>query len=293
MRARSLPPPFISREVRKARRFYLELDPAPHRELRVACGGWELCAPTYHIRRGQFVYFTVEFVAGGRGQLELGNRTYALGRGSVFSYGPACPHVLETDPDDCLSKYFVSFTGRNVAALMKTHAMAPGTCRAVAEPHDVQAAFEQVLVEGARSTGSTARITALQAQVLLLKMSAANEPHPHRHQSYQTFARCRAFLDRHFLEVSTAAEAAAACHVDPAYASRLFARYGHGSFYGYLLRRKMGWAAELLDGGRLIVREAADKLGMDAFHFSRVFKRVHGISPACFLHRLEDGSREI
>ena len=292
MHVRSSPPAFISREVRKARRFYLELNPAPHRVPRVACGGWERCAPVYRIRRNGFLYPTVEFVAGGQGWLNLGDQTYALGRGCIFSYGPNCPHFLETHPDDPLSKYFVSFTGRDAAALLKAHALAPGTCRTVAEPNDVQAAFEQVLVEGARSTNSSARITALLAQVLLLKMSTASEPQPHQHQSYQTFARCRTFLDEHFQEVSTAAEAATACHVDPAYASRLFARYGHGSFYGYLLRRKMAWAAELLDSGRLIVRETADKLGMDAFHFSRVFKRVHGISPACFLRRLENGSRK-
>ena len=287
------PPPFISREVRKARRFYLDLNPDKGQPLCVMCGGWELCEPHYHIRREGFPSLLVEFVAAGRGRLQLGGRTHALGRGSLFAYGPDDPHVLETDPTDCLSKYFVAFVGRKALALLKTHALTPGTCRMAAEPDEVQAAFEQVLAEGARSTRSAARITVLQLQVLFLKMMAVDEPLQHQHQSYQTFVRCRTFLNQHFLTVFTAAEAASACHVDPAYASRLFARYGHGSFYGYLLRRKMVWAADLLDGGRLIVREAADRLGMDPFHFSRVFKRVHGISPASFLRRLENYSRTI
>jgi AraC-like DNA-binding protein len=47
----------------------------------------------------------------------------------------------------------------------------------------------------------------------------------------------------------------------------------------------MRHAAALLDGGKLIVREVAEQLGLDAFHFSRVFKRVHGVSPAEFLKR--------
>ncbi len=41
-------------------------------------------------------------------------------------------------------------------------------------------------------------------------------------------------------------------------------------------------AATLLDGGGRIVREVAEELGLDPFHFSRVFKRVHGVSPAEF-----------
>jgi AraC-like DNA-binding protein len=35
----------------------------------------------------------------------------------------------------------------------------------------------------------------------------------------------------------------------------------------------------------MIVREVAEQLGLDPFHFSRVFKRVHGVSPAEFLRR--------
>jgi len=128
---------------------------------------------------------------------------------------------------------------------------------------------------------------------MLLKMSKRheNEERP-PHQAFQTFVRCRSFLDEHFLEVATAEEAAEACHLDPAYASRLFARFGHGSFYDYLLRRKMTWAADLLADGRLIVREAAEELGMNAFHFSRVFKRVHGISPSNFLQRMVKSARK-
>ncbi len=47
----------------------------------------------------------------------------------------------------------------------------------------------------------------------------------------------------------------------------------------------MQHAAALLDGGQMIVREVAEQLGLDGFHFSRVFKRVHGVSPAEFLRR--------
>src|SRR5207248_1628193 len=121
--------------------------------------------------------------------------------------------------------------------------------------------------------------------ILLLKIADAGSPVQGQQQSYQTYLRCRAFLDENFEEVSTAEEAAAACHVDPAYLSRLFTRYDSESPYRYLLRKKMLLAAALLDEGRLIVREVADELGMDPFHFSRVFKRVHGISPMGFLRR--------
>jgi AraC-like DNA-binding protein len=50
----------------------------------------------------------------------------------------------------------------------------------------------------------------------------------------------------------------------------------------FLQRLKMNRAAAMLESGHLLVREVADLLGMDAFHFSRVFKRIHGLSPSTF-----------
>ena len=73
--------------------------------------------------------------------------------------------------------------------------------------------------------------------------------------------------------------------MSPGYLSRLFQRFGHGSPYEHLTRKRMVHAAELLDSGHLLVREVAERLGMDPFHFSRVFKRIHGLSPAQFIRR--------
>ncbi len=92
-------------------------------------------------------------------------------------------------------------------------------------------------------------------------------------------------MDRNFLEVRTIKEVAAACHVSVGHLTRSFLRFGYGSPYRYLTRKKMLHAAALLDSGVLLVREVANRLGLDPFQFSRVFKRVHGISPSDFVRR--------
>jgi AraC-like DNA-binding protein len=48
----------------------------------------------------------------------------------------------------------------------------------------------------------------------------------------------------------------------------------------------MNRAAALLLDQRMMVKEVADALGFaDAFHFSRTFKRVYGISPERFIRQ--------
>ena len=68
------PPEFFSLQVREARRFYLDLAPRHDIGLAVVCGGCESCAPDYAIRRSTFPYYSIEFVARGKGTLQLGDQ---------------------------------------------------------------------------------------------------------------------------------------------------------------------------------------------------------------------------
>ena len=74
---------------------------------------------------------------------------------------------------------------------------------------------------------------------------------------------------------------------------KLFARfqvcYRRQTPYQFLTRLKMNQAAKLLeDPGRLVKQIAADLSYRDAFHFSRAFKNVFGVSPRGFRETFDD-----
>ena len=92
--------------------------------------------------------------------------------------------------------------------------------------------------------------------------------------------------ERAVLPASVVEEAARVCHIDPSYLSRLFQRFGHTTPYRFLTKLKMNRAATLLLDQRMFVKEVAEQLGfIDAFHFSRTFKRIYGISPERFIRQ--------
>lgn len=277
----------ISPQVTRARRFYFGQSSRADREgLGVAGGGWELVAKDYVIDRDTFPWLSIEFVAGGRGRLRILGREHDLQRGSIFAYGAGVRHRIETDPDKELSKYFLNFSGREAVDLMASMALEAGECRTMGNADELEEGLEALIDEGAAGRPQSPAIVALQLRILFLKIAGASRhEEPAEVLSRQTLRRCLHHLDQHFLSLRTVEEVAADCHVSIGHLTRLFTRFGYGSPYRYLTRKKMLHAAALLDSGTLLVREVAERLALDPFQFSRVFKRVHGISPSAFVKR--------
>jgi AraC-like DNA-binding protein len=277
-------PPFVSQQVTAARRFYLNLKPRTTRGLVVVCGGWEEVAPDYAIDRKTFPHPSLEFVAAGRGELFLDGQRHTLEPGVLYSYGPGISQRIRTSTDAPLGKYFVNFNGEQARRLLKECRLEPGTVTRVGSLTEIRTAFDTLIRYGATQHRFTARICALQLELLLLAVVRANQPgSPAARRALATFERCRALLDAQFLSLATLEQAAAACHVDVAYLCRLFRRFQGETPYRYLQRLQMQWAAERLHSSGRLVREIADELRIDPFQFSRTFKRIHGVSPSVFL----------
>lgn len=284
-------PGFISRQVVHDRRFYFGHAAAfSNGELELLCGGWELVDKDYVISRDTFPWLGLEFVASGRGQLWMDGAVNQLQRGVVFAYGPGVPHRIETEPDDVLSKYYLSFSGDEAANLMSAARIEPGDCRLMGNADEIEEAFEVIIDEGTVDRLQSPAIAGLQLRILLLKLLGTHETDlPAERRSRQMLRKCLSHMNQHFLKIRTVQEVAIACHVSVGHLTRIFVRHGYGPPYQYLTRRKMLHAAALLDSGMLMVREVADRLGLDQFQFSRVFKRVHGISPSEFSRRRGNG----
>lgn len=240
----------------------------------------------YTINRDTFPRLALEFVAGGRGSLQMRGGSHHLQRGVVFAYGPGAAHRIKTDPRELLSKHYINFSGREAADLMSAASLAPGSCRMLRNADEIEREFETLMRDGEAERPQAQAIVALRLRILFLKiMDAAEVEGAAECRARQTLQRCVTYIDRNFLEVCTVQEVATACHVSIGHLTRSFLRFGYGSPYRYITRKKMLHAAALLDSGVLLVREVADRLGLDPFQFSRVFKRVHGISPSDFVKR--------
>jgi AraC-like DNA-binding protein len=283
-RRESTAPEFFSADVAEARRFYLDLNPPKNRPLTVVCGGVEHCTPDYAIRRDSFPFYSIEYVARGRGEVELKGRSFPLQPGRLFSYGPGVSHHITGDPANPLVKYFVDFTGGAATELLQSCNLAPGRVSEVFPANVLQPLFDELIHAGLKVGRGSAELCAKLLECLALRIAGARAPLEGTETlAFMTYQQCHRHIEQHHLRLRTLEQIAKECHVNNAYLCRLFRRYDTQSPYQYLLRLKMNFAAERLQQPGALVKQVAEEAGFtDPFHFSRVFRSVLGLSPAAF-----------
>ena len=279
------PPSFISTRVTEARRYYFDLNPKAGSETAIVCGGCERMRADYMIDRADFPFLAIECVAEGAGTLELGGVQYGLTPGVVFFYGPGVAHRITSDSSTPMFKYYIDFVGKAANQLLADSALAAGRVVQLSSPQEVIDIFELLQREGMSESGSGPKNCAALLPFLIMKINELAIPYgAPDFRAVETYERAKRLMEERFLSLRSVDEAARACHIDSSYLSRLFQRFAHTTPSRFLTKLKMNRAATLLLDQGMRVNEAADALGFtDAFHFSRTFKRVYGISPDHFI----------
>lgn len=277
-------PEFFSLQVDESAYYYLDLTDHSDKSLSIVCGGWERCRPDYVMKRSTFLYNAIEFIADGKGTLEIGGQTVPLVPGMVFSYRPGVPHMINNDPDEPLTKYFIDFTGTEADQIVNRTSLSAGPIQ-VSEPARIRKLFDEIQETADNPAPSDAEACILLLRLLLLKIDslAAHTPFAHS-RSMQSYQKCRKHVDAAYMTLNSLDDVARECHMDCATICRLFKRFNDCTPYQYLMMVRMRHAADRLQNSSLLIKEVADEMGFDdPYHFSRSFKRVHGISPQRFL----------
>jgi AraC-like DNA-binding protein len=285
-------PRYFSAQVSKAQRFYLDLSPAHGPGLAVVSGGCESCSPDYEIRRSNFPYTTVEFVAGGTGRLWVAQKQYELMPGTIFVYGGHLRYWMKSDAETPLVKYFVAFGGNDARGLLQECQLRPGKVLRVQDPTHIQRVFDDLVGHGLSDNSNRARMCMVALQYLLMKIGDLALPYGEASgAAFATYQQARRYIEEHYLEIHTARDVATGCHVNLSYLCRLFQRFGRQRPNLYLQHLRMNRAAELLQLGHPIKDIAEELRFSDVFSFSRAFWRSLGVRPGRFQARLSETRR--
>jgi AraC-like DNA-binding protein len=271
-------------QVTQVNRFLLPGADGGSKRLSVVSGGREQCLPDYRVDRDDFPFFSIEFVARGRGSLTLAANRYPLSAGSIFTYGPSVPHRITNDPKEPMVKYFVDFAGSQAKGRMAVVGLGPGTFLQISSIDEIEHLFDDLIANGTSNSRFSQQIcTAILEQLCYKIAERGLDRQQDQSRAFATYDQCRRYIHEHFARLDNLAQIADECHIDPAYLCRLFRRFDEQTPHQVLIRRKMNHAAERLRAPDVLVKQVARELGFaDAFAFSRTFKRVFGLSPDHF-----------
>ena len=108
------------------------------------------------------------------------------------------------------------------------------------------------------------------------------------HKDYKNHivTNVKKYISSHVSERLSLNEVAAVFGISPNYLSQLFGKYNDLGFSEYINTCKINEAKRLLDEDSLKVYEVAEMLGFESsFYFSKVFKKLEGISPSDYANR--------
>lgn len=281
--------PFISEQT-QGDYFFLELTGRRDGPLGVALGGREYCPRDYLVQRQSYPWVTLEYVAAGEGEMRVGDGPLeTLRPGTVYAYDPDRPLWLRTTGEP-MTKYFVALSGSSARGAVTQPVDVWCRGRSFAGHAEIQEVFDLLIREGRENLPNAGAVCLNLLQRLQLKLQQAQQKTGSAHdQSRQRFLTAKAAIDADPTGYTSLDRLVEETGLNRPLLYSLFRRFQGVSPYQYIMRQKMHLAAQDLLGTSDFVQDVAQRMGFsDPLHFSRVFRKVHGISPAKLRRTVRD-----
>ncbi|MEN6384309.1 MAG: AraC family transcriptional regulator [Phycisphaerales bacterium] len=267
--------------VVESKYFFFDTDPKRKHDLAIVFGGREKCASDFEIKRTTYPHYVIEIPIKGLCTLEIGNVKHKLTPGYIAGFAPGVPHHYKCDENDPMEHIFIVFFGSSAKDLFAKAGMDKGNVLKLKKTGDILYLAQALLKKGLEKTLYSHEICCSYLRTLLLEQSSDFVPADAAEgASMNSFMRCRKYIDENFSNLFLPSEAANKCNLNVRYMSKLFKIYAQTTPHEYIMRLKLNKAANLLLVSNFTIRQVAQMSGFaDPYHFSRNFKKFHGLSP--------------
>ena len=232
-------------------------------------------------------YYELSLVVSGEAEHVVNGASRTIGPGSAFLLSPADFHAIQAagpEPLTCYNTVIDPELMEHQLTALGSPAMAGFPWHAddflAVEPdlRRLEAELEHPRLGSARVIDALVGCLVVE----LARRCGVDDPSRGRPPAAEDDLRGAVlYIDRHFREQLTLADAAEQAHLSPNYFSERFRRLTGTSFQLYLQERRLRFARSLLASTSLSVTEVCRASGFNNLsHFGRAFRRRYGVAPS-------------
>lgn len=240
----------------------------------VVCG-WQNCSNGHSFGPAIREYYLIHYIVNGKGIYECQGGKYNLVKGDMFLIRPHESTFYKADFDDPWSYIWIGFSGAITEELIDSSYFSKSP---VVYSPGCSFIFKNMTTASRMNQASEIYLCGMIFELFAhLKELDKSNTRP----AYTYARRAENYIQANYMYDISVAGIAKMLGIDRRYFYRIFVEYTGTSPQNYLVKYRMGKAAELLSHYDCTVSEAARSCGYkDAFNFSKMFKKEYGISPS-------------
>ncbi len=226
--------------------------------------------------------YQIVYITKGRGRFVSRGREYTVIPGTIMLLFPGVKHAYKPDDDIGWNEYWVGVKGEYLEALQSEGVISPEKPVYYIGLHNVIVRLYDTIFDRVEKQRPhyQYRISA-NIIMLLAEIISYDRSQEHGRNSDTLVEKTKFILQENLYGNIELEEVAGKLHLSTSYLGEVFKSYTGMTPYQFYLHLKVNKAKELLEIGKLSIKEIAHKLAFeDQYYFSRLFKKKTGVPPS-------------
>ncbi|GIO29816.1 MULTISPECIES: AraC family transcriptional regulator [Paenibacillus] len=254
-----------------------------HAELHLTQFGVEDCIPGHYFGPAVRNHFLLHYILSGEGIFEVEGKRYSLGKGQGFLISPDVITYYQADAVNPWSYCWFGFNGTLAELLLKQAGLTMASPILYYDRNDMIYQYLQLMIESGKCRKAReTRLTGLLYLLLsdLVESGPLTLPNPKESLAEIYVEKVKDFIEINYAQKMTVEDIAQFIGLNRSYLCSLFKQRTNTSIQNYLIRYRINKACEMMENAELSIGDISRSVGYnDPLLFSKVFKKVKGVSP--------------
>lgn len=254
--------------------------------------GREKCSSLHQWGPGIRNFYLLHYIVSGKGTYSVDRKTYEIGPGSTFLIYPNTEITYCADLNDPWDYYWVGFSGNDARIIINQTDFT--TSNPVIDV-DMNTHFESLLMDIYNAKGNQVSSKIKMTGCLMLALSLLVEKASSskgRHDTASIYInKAMEFIESNYTQILTVQEIASYVGISRSQLYRVFMDTYQKSPMQMILEYRILIACGYLKNSQMSMSSIGYSVGFeDSLYFSRVFKKIKGMSPRDYLHSIKSFS---